>query len=108
MHGDDDLTGFRVEAADGDVGTVDQATREAEGSFVVIDPDPHFFGKKLMVPAEAIEAVDAGKRTVRIGWTKEQIKGAPQFEDVGEDGVEAEATSYYDHELTPFTDTDLP
>ncbi len=108
MHGDEDLTGFRVEAADGDVGTVDAATREADGAFVVVDPDPEFFAKKLMLPADVVEAVDAEKRTVRIGWTKEQVKDAPQVEDLPAEGVEAEGASYYDNELTPYTDPGLP
>ncbi len=108
VEGDIDLTGFRVEAADGEVGTVDKATREAHGGFVVLDPDPRFFAKKLMLSAEAIESVDAETQTVRVGWTKEQIKYAPQVEEAPDEGAQAEAAAYYDHELTPYTDKGLP
>jgi hypothetical protein len=98
----ENLTGFRVEAADGEVGTVDPDS-DVEGGFLVVDPDPRFFAKKLMLPAAVVEAVDPGARTVRIAWTKEQVKDAPQFEDA-RDEVPTDVTPYYDHELDPFTD----
>ena len=97
-----DLTGFRVEAADGDVGTVD-AKSDVEAGFLVVDPDPHFFAKKLMLPANVIDTIDVDARTVRIAWTKEQVKDGPQFEDE-RDEVPTDVTPYYDHELDPFTD----
>ena len=35
-----DLTGFKVEAMDGDIGKVDEATNEVGSSFVIVDTGP--------------------------------------------------------------------
>ena len=49
-----DLTGFKVDARDGSIGKVDEATHEAAGSFIVVDTGPWIFGKKVMIPAGAL------------------------------------------------------
>jgi hypothetical protein len=99
----EDLSGFRVEAPDGDVGAVDPAASDSEGGFLVLDPDPRFFAKKLVVPADAVASVDVDARTVRVSWTKEQLKDAAQFEDEPHEAP-TDVTPYYDHELDPFSD----
>ncbi len=38
-----DLTGYKVEALDGDIGKIDEATNEVGGSFVVVDTGPWIF-----------------------------------------------------------------
>ena len=53
-----DLSGFKVEAVDGSIGKVDEATNEAGGSFVVVDTGPWIFGKKVMLPAGLISDID--------------------------------------------------
>ena len=99
----EDLTGFRVETPDGEVGTIDSAASDSEGGFLVLDPEPHFFAKKLVLPAEVVEKVDVDARTVRVSWTKEQLKDAAQFEDEQREAT-TDVTPYYDHELDPFSD----
>jgi len=99
----EDLTGYRVETPDGDVGTIDPAASDSEGGFLVLDPEPHFFAKKLVLPAEVVEKVDVDARTVRVSWTKEQLKDAAQFEDEQREAP-TDVTPYYDHELDPFSD----
>ena len=39
-----DISGFDVEAADGGIGSVDEATYEAGGSWLVVDTGPWIFG----------------------------------------------------------------
>ena len=51
-----DLTGYSVEARDGGIGKVDDATYEAGSSFVVVDTGPWIFGKKVMLPAGVIQS----------------------------------------------------
>jgi hypothetical protein len=46
-----ELEGFEVEARDGKVGKVHQATNEVRRSFLVVDTGPWIFGRKVMVPA---------------------------------------------------------
>jgi hypothetical protein len=50
-----DLTGFKVEALDGSIGKVDEATNEAGGSFIVVDTGPWIFGKKVMLRQASFE-----------------------------------------------------
>jgi hypothetical protein len=76
-----DLTGFKVEATDGSIGKVDEATHEASGSFVVVDTGPWIFGKKVMLPAGVIRDVDLDSETVFVDLTKDEIKNAPELDE---------------------------
>jgi hypothetical protein len=76
-----DLTGFKVEARDGGIGKVDEATHETGGSFIVVDTGPWIFGKKVMLPAGVIRDVDLDTETVFVDLTKDEIKNAPEFDE---------------------------
>jgi hypothetical protein len=76
-----DLTGFKVEATDGGIGKVDEATYEAGGSFVVIDTGPWIFGKKVMLPAGVIRDIDLDTETIFVNLSKDEIKNAPEFDE---------------------------
>ena len=52
-----DLSGFKVEATDGDIGKVDEATNEVGGSFLVVDTGPWIFCKKVMLPCGIVQAI---------------------------------------------------
>jgi hypothetical protein len=92
-----DLTGFKVEALDGGIGKVDEATYDAGGSFIVVDTGPWIFGKKVMLPAGVIRDVDLDTETVFVDRTKDQIKNAPEFDaDLYRDNAyRDEVGSYY-------------
>ena len=75
------LTGFKVEAVDDEIGKVDEATNEVGGSFIVVDTGPWIFGKKVMLPAGVVQRVDADDERVYVNRTKDQIKGAPEFDE---------------------------
>ena len=77
--GDTDLTGFEVEAVDGGIGKIDEATNEVGGSYIVVDTGPWIFGKRVMLPAGVIERVDTTSETVFVNRTKVEIKKAPDF-----------------------------
>ena len=76
-----DLAGFSVEATDGHIGKVDEATHEAGGSFLIVDTGPWIFGKKVMLPAGVVERIDPESKTVYVNRTKEEIKNAPEFDE---------------------------
>ena len=76
-----DLSGFTVEAIDGKIGKVDEATHEAGGSFIVVDTGPWIFGKKVLLPAGVIRDVDLDTETVFVNRTKDEIKNAPEFDE---------------------------
>jgi hypothetical protein len=92
-----DLTGFKVEARDGSIGKVDEATHEAGGSFIVIDTGPWIFGKKVMLPAGVVRDVDLDTETIFVDLTKDEIKNAPEFDEetYREQGYRNELADYY-------------
>jgi hypothetical protein len=75
-----DLNGFKVEARDGGIGKVDEATNQAGGSFIVVDTGPWIFGKRVMIPAGFITNIDLDAQTIDLGLTKDEIKQAPEFD----------------------------
>ena len=85
--GDVDLTGFKVEATDGSIGMVDEATYDVGGSYIVVDTGPWIFGKKVMLPAGVVQRVDPENESIIVNRTKDEIKDAPEFDpnDVGDE-----------------------
>jgi hypothetical protein len=75
------LSGFSVEALDGGIGKVDDATHDVGQSFIVVDTGPWIFGKKVMLPAGVVRDVDLDAETVFVNRTKDQIKDAPEFDE---------------------------
>lgn len=78
--GDIDLAGFTVEARDGEIGTVDEASHEAGAGYLVVDTGRWIFGKKVLLPAGTIEAIDLEEERVRVDRTKDEIEGAPEWD----------------------------
>jgi hypothetical protein len=78
--GDVDLTGFSVEATDGGIGKVDEATYEVGSSYIVVDTGPWIFGRKVLLPAGVIDRVDVANEQVFVSRTKDEIKSAPEYD----------------------------
>jgi hypothetical protein len=76
-----DLTGFKVEAVDGEIGKVDEATNELAGSYVIVDTGPWIFGKRVMIPAGVVRDIDPDTQTIFVNRTKDEIKNAPEFDE---------------------------
>jgi hypothetical protein len=77
-----DLVGFDVEATDGHIGKIDEATYDAGSAYLVVDTGFWIFGKKRMIPAGVVDRLDDIDRKVFVRLTKDQIKSAPDFEDL--------------------------
>ncbi|SBT52827.1 PRC-barrel domain-containing protein [Micromonospora narathiwatensis] len=75
-----DLTGYRVAATDGRIGSIDQASREAGARYLVVDTGPWIFGKKVLLPAGTVARVDHLERAVYVDRTREQVKDSPAFD----------------------------
>jgi hypothetical protein len=92
-----DLSGFSVEAVDGGIGKIDEATNEVGGSYLIVDTGPWIFGKKVMLPAGVIKDVDLDSETVFVDRTKDQIKSAPEFdqESYRDEAYRNELGGYY-------------
>ena len=75
-----DVTGWDVEALDGHVGKVDEATYDTGASCLVVDTGFWIFGKKRMVPAGFVQRLDVDDQIVHVRLTKQQIKDAPDYD----------------------------
>src|SRR5436190_12686840 len=92
-----DLSGYGVEAADGGIGKIDEASNEVGAGYIVIDTGPWIFGKKVLLPAGVIESYDLDETCVYVQRTKEEIKNAPEFdpERVSDRRFREQYGSYY-------------
>ena len=70
-----EIAGYSVEAIDGGIGKVDEATYEVGSSYIVVDTGPWIFGKKVLLPAGVIDRVDSAEETVYVNRTKDQDRG---------------------------------
>jgi hypothetical protein len=92
-----DLSGFSVEATDGGIGKVDEASHEIGTGYLIVDTGPWIFGKKVMVPAAAITRIDENDRRVWLSLTKDEIQSAPEFDEstYRDQGFRDELGTYY-------------
>ena len=97
---DRDLVGYDVEAADGSIGKIDEASAEATGQWLVVDTGFWIFGKRRLVPAGVVTGVDHDARTVLVSMSKDEIKDAPDYD---ESGWNEDARTRHSHYYTPFT-----
>src|SRR5918992_4633195 len=74
------LVGFSVEAIDGSIGKIDEATNEVGGSYIVVDTGPWIFGKHVVLPAGIIDRIDREDETVYVSLSKDEIKNAPEYD----------------------------
>ena len=103
-----DISGFDAEALDGEIGTVDEATYEAGGSYIVVKTGPWIFGKKVMLPAGMVSRVDVDSRRVHVNLTKDDIKAAPEFDEstYRDDAYSDDLAGYYSQRARGYRDMD--
>ena len=91
------FVGYSVEAIDGSIGKIDEATADTGSSYIVVDTGPWIFGKKVLLPAGVISRVDHDDEKVYVARTKDQIKNAPEFDEdtYRESGYRDQLGSYY-------------
>ena len=94
------LTDFKVEADDGSIGKIDEASREVGAGYLVVDTGPWIFGKKVMLPAGVVREIDVDSQTVFVDLTKDEIKDSPEFDEdrYTSDAYRAELGGYYGDE----------
>jgi hypothetical protein len=92
-----DLSGFHVEATDGEIGTVDDVTYELGSDAFVVNTGPWIFGKKVMLPAGVVSRIDETDHRLWVNLTKDQIKNAPEFDEsrFRDTGYRDELGTYY-------------
>ncbi|MCO1596171.1 PRC-barrel domain-containing protein [Micromonospora sp. RHAY321] len=97
-----DLVGYRVQATDGRIGTIDEASHEADARYLVVDTGPWILGHKVLLPAGTVARVDHLDRSVHVDRTRQEIRDAPPF-DPGSAGPEyrERVGSYYAERYRP-------
>ena len=76
-----DLTGYKVEATDGEIGKIDKSTNDVGSACIVVDTGPWIFGKKVLIPAGIVRDVDPDTQTVFVNRTKDAIKNSPEYDE---------------------------
>jgi len=90
-----DLSDYSVEASDGSIGKIDEATGDSGGSYVVVDTGPWILDKKVMLPAGTIGRVDHENEVVHSSRTKDEIKNAPEMDTSEYDDNRRRLGDYY-------------
>jgi hypothetical protein len=94
-----DVVGFGVEATDGHIGKVDEASIEPGSSCLVVDTGFWIFGKQRMIPAALVERIDRDEEKVYVRLTKEQVRDAPDYDarrhESDEAGYHQEVGDYF-------------
>jgi hypothetical protein len=76
-----DVADFDVEATDGSVGRVMDASYGAGESYLVVDTGGTILSKRVVLPAGVVERVDRDSRKVYVDRSKDEITGAPEFDE---------------------------
>ena len=92
---DRDVVGYDVEATDGQIGKIDEASNEVGNAHMVVDTGFWIFGKKRLIPAGVVQRIDVNDEKVYISMTKEEVKSAPDFDEQQRD-YQDEYDTYYE------------
>lgn len=95
-----DLVGYDVEATDGSIGKIDEATSETDRSHVVVDTGFWIFDKLRLMPAGMVTTVDHDAKTVTINLSKDQVKAGPDYDP---DSTEQEMWDRHDAYYGPYS-----
>ncbi len=94
-----DITDYAVEATDGHIGKIDEASFDDEArGCIVVDTGFWIFGKQRMIPAGFISDVDWDEKKVLLTVSKDEVKGAPDYDDArkGDEAQRQEVGAYFD------------
>jgi hypothetical protein len=90
------VVGFEVEATDGHIGKVDEASTQTSRDYLVVDTGFWIFGKKRLIPAGVVSEIDYPGRKLFVSMTKDQIKNAPDYDEA----MRPEDEAYFDKYAT--------
>ena len=93
------VVGYDVEATDGHIGKIDEASLETSHRFLVVDTGFWIFGKKRLIPAGVVTNVDHEKKNVYVALTKDELKRAPDYDAQ----VTQDDEAYYDKQASYYS-----
>jgi hypothetical protein len=77
----DDLGGYVIHAADGEIGRVDRHDIETGVSYLLVTTGPWIFGRTVLLPASLIERIDHANQTVHMKCIRAAIENAPRYHE---------------------------
>jgi hypothetical protein len=80
----DEVVGYEVIATDGSIGKIAEATTDTGAAHIVVDTGPWIFGKKRLLPAGTVIAIDDDAQTVTVSLSKDQVKAGPDYDEDSE------------------------
>ncbi len=101
-----DIVGYDIEAVDGPIGEVIKASYDAGASYLVVDTGLWISGKRVMLPAVAVERVDHGVGRAWVRETRDRILNAPDFDAArcGDSDYRNWVATYYTGRVAPPAD----
>jgi hypothetical protein len=78
----EDLVGYTVEALDGRIGRVDDASADTASCCLVVAVG-RFATRKVALPAGFVNVIDEAGSKIHVNATKEEIRQAPDYEPIG-------------------------
>ncbi|MDX1647853.1 MAG: PRC-barrel domain-containing protein [Longimicrobiales bacterium] len=79
----DEVTGYRIDARDDEVGHVEDFIVDDEGwtiRYMIVDTRNWLPGRKVIIPPRWVEGFDWKRKIARVDLTREQIENSPEFE----------------------------
>jgi hypothetical protein len=77
----DDLGGYVIHAADGELGKVDRHDLEVGAGYLLVTTRPWIFARTVLLPASLIERTDHAHQTVYLKCAKADIEAAPTYRE---------------------------
>lgn len=74
------LIGYTVEATDGSIGKIDEASIDTGSSSIVVDTGFWIFGKKRVLPAGVVKQINDTDQKVFVSCSKNDVKNAPDYD----------------------------
>lgn len=85
LRSSDSVQGYSIEGSDGDIGHVEDILFDDESwaiRYLIVDTRNWWpGGKKTMISIQWIETISWTESAVRVGLTREQIKGSPEYDE---------------------------
>jgi hypothetical protein len=92
------VVGYDVQASDGNIGKIDEASMDVDFGHFVVDTGWWIFGKKRVIPAGVVSQVDDESKVVYVKCAKSDIKAAPDYDpDMWRQGDHSYQASVTDH-----------
>jgi len=84
------LKGFHIIATDGGIGHVDEFLLDESWTIrhLVVDTSNWIGGKAVVIPATAVQAIDAPRKQIRVNLSRDEIARAPGLDSVKIEPIE--------------------